>query len=171
MIPRLLLAFLAALAIVSAACGDDDAPDVADECEPGGLGGPGCSPSPTGLPTVTVAFNDGGTLLQVEIADDPGERSVGLMNRESMPEDHGMLFTWPSDSTSGFWMHNTLIPLSIAFIAADGTVLHIEDMAPQTDDLHHSPQPYRYAIEANQGWYEEHGVEVGEKAEIPPLGT
>ena len=66
-------------------------------------------------------------------------------------------------------MKDTLIPLSIAFIKSDGTIVEIEDMAPQTEDLHSGPEPYRYTVEANQGWYERNGIGAGSRARIPAL--
>jgi uncharacterized membrane protein (UPF0127 family) len=128
----------------------------------------GSSPSPTVMSpqTITISFETGGT-LQVEIAKTSAERAVGLMNRSSLGADAGMLFAFPGDTQAGFWMKDTLVPLSIAFMKADGTIVHIEDMQPQTEALHHSTEPYRYAIEANQGWFASHNVVVGGKAEIP----
>ena len=84
------------------------------------------------------------------------------MNRESLPENSGMLFDFGADTNSGFWMRNTLIPLSIAFISGDGEILHIEDMQPMTENLHFSPSLYRYAIEVNQGWYADNSIAVGD---------
>ncbi len=78
-----------------------------------------------------------------------------------------MLFVFPSDTSAAFWMKDTLIPLSIAFVKADGTIVHIEDMEPRTETNHHSTEPYRYAIEANVGWFAARGISVGDKAVIP----
>lgn len=91
---------------------------------------------------------------------------MGLMYRESLPENAGMLFDFQNDTNSGFWMRNTLIPLSIAFITADGVIVHIEDMDPLTEELHYSPSPYRYAIEGNQGWYTRNDITVGDTVTI-----
>ena len=106
-------------------------------------------------------------LLYVEIADTPEERARGLMNRESLPEDAGMLFVWPEDTASGFWMKDTVIPLSIAFIDAGGKIVGIQDMQPLDETLHHSPSPYRYAVEANQGWFAERGIAAGDSVTLP----
>ena len=89
------------------------------------------------------------------------------MNRSSLDTDAGMVFVFPSDTNAAFWMQNTLIPLSIAFVKADGTVVHIEDMQAQTETNHYSTEPYRYAIEANVGWFAAQGISAGDKAEIP----
>ena len=91
--------------------------------------------------------------ILVETADTPEERSVGLMHRESLPEDQGMLFIFEQEGQHSFYMRNTLIPLSIAFIEGEGAIVEIEDMEPLTDDLHSGPEPYLYAIEVNQGWF------------------
>jgi uncharacterized membrane protein (UPF0127 family) len=115
--------------------------------------------------TVPISFA-GGT-LQVEIADTAAERAVGLMSRSSLGYEDGMLFAFPSDTSAAFWMTDTLVPLSIAFVRADGTIVHIEDMQPETTTNHYSTEPYRYAIEANQGWFATHNVAEGDKAQIP----
>lgn len=141
-----------ALVIVLAigACGDDDGP----------------APTPIGFSGVPLTFNDSATTLFVEIADTAEERATGLMNRESMPEDAGMLFVFPDDTEASFWMKDTLIPLSIAFVRADGTIIEIEDMEPQTEDSHASPEPFRYAIEVNQGWFDEYGITAGDAVDL-----
>jgi uncharacterized membrane protein (UPF0127 family) len=137
----------------------------------------GCSASstvstnPSLSPTTTaIGFQTGSAptpQLQAEIANTPNEREVGLMNRSSLSADAGMLFVFPSDTNAAFWMKDTLIPLSIAFVRADGTIVHIEDMRPQTETNHYSTEPYRYAIEANVGWFAAQGISAGDKAEIP----
>lgn len=124
----------------------------------------------SGLTTVTLfSVNDdqGGGELTVELARTGQDRNRGLMGREELPGDRGMLFVFPADTQAAFWMKDTLIPLSIAFIGEDGTVLDIQDMEPLTTETHHSPQTYRYALEVNQGWFQENGIAVGDRAEIP----
>jgi len=112
--------------------------------------------------------------LGVEVADTPEERQRGLMFRESLPPDQGMLFDFGGETQAGFWMKDTKVPLSIAFISAAGVVLDIQDMAPLTTNLHYPPQgTYAFAVEANQGWFASHGVAAGSRAELPamdPLG-
>ena len=134
---------------------------------------PPSTPSNTASQQATVMFHgsNGDYEIAVEIADNQQERSVGLMHREFLADDAGMLFAWPEDTAGAFWMRNTLIPLSIAFLKADGTIVHIEDMEPLTDATHTSPEPYRYAIEANQGWFASHGVGAGDVADIPAIAT
>ena len=78
-----------------------------------------------------------------------------------------MLFIFSGDTEAGFWMKDTLIPLSIAFIAADGTILDVQEMEPLSEDKHRPPAPYRYALEVNQGWFEERGFGTGDRVEIP----
>ena len=99
--------------------------------------------------------------LTVEIAATPQAMARGLMFREHMPEDHGMLFIWPGEQVVAMWMKNTLIPLSVAFIDRDFRVLNIADMEPRSLRTHPSQGPARYALEVNQGWFGRHGVEAG----------
>lgn len=124
--------------------------------------------APTGEESV-VRFTRAGNeaTLEVEIADTPGERQAGLMGRESLPEDTGMLFVWDDDTTTGFWMRDTTIPLSIAFITAGGVVIDVQDMEPLSEEVHNSPEPYRYAVEANQGWFDDNDVEPGDVVQLP----
>lgn len=105
--------------------------------------------------------------LEVEIADTAEERATGLMGRESLAEDAGMLFVFENDTQAGFWMKDTLIPLSIAFVTAGGVVIDIQDMEPQTEELHRPPEPYRYAVEANQGWFGDNDVRVDDVVQLP----
>jgi uncharacterized membrane protein (UPF0127 family) len=105
--------------------------------------------------------------LTVEIADTAEERQVGLMNRQSLAEDAGMLFIHEHDTETGYWMENTFVPLSIAFVSAGGVIIDIQDMEPLTQDLHRPDQPYRYAVEANQGWFGDNGVRVGDVVQLP----
>jgi len=119
----------------------------------------------------TVLFTgDGGQRveLRVEIADTSQEMQRGLMFRESLPKDQGMLFDFGYQSEAPFWMKDTSIPLSVAFISADGVILNIQDMQPFSTDLHKSPQPYSFAVEVNQGWFGRHGVREGSSVQLPP---
>jgi uncharacterized membrane protein (UPF0127 family) len=103
--------------------------------------------------------------VDVELAESPEERRQGLMGRESLADDAGMLFLYPEDHRGGFWMKDTLIPLSIAFLDADGTVLAILDMDPCETDSCPTYDPgvaYRSALEVNQGAFAEWGVEPGD---------
>jgi len=87
------------------------------------------------------------------------------MNRFSLRPDHGMLFVFPDPQPLAFWMHNTYVPLSIAFIGADGRILNIEDMAPQTDLTHPSRGLALYALEMKKGWFAERGISPGAPVE------
>ena len=90
------------------------------------------------------------------------------MFRRELPGNDGMLFVFENPDVQCFWMRNTLLPLSIAFITDDGTIVNIEDMAPQTEDPHCSKKPVRYALEMAQGWYEKHGIQAGRKIDGLP---
>lgn len=101
--------------------------------------------------------------LKVELALTEPQHMQGLMYREKLGADEGMLFVFDSLEYQSMWMKNTLIPLSVAFLAPDGTILNVEDMEPQTLDPHMSAGPAQYAIETNKGWFAAHGVKPGEK--------
>ena len=116
---------------------------------------------PQTLPTIRL--NAGMHLIQAEVAQTPDERATGLMYRETMAPHEGMLFVFEQPGTQCFWMKNTLLPLSIAFLADDGSVVNIEDMQPQTLDSHCSKKPVRYVLEMNQGWFAKRGVKAGSK--------
>ena len=119
----------------------------------------------------TVRLNAGIHNIEAEVAQTPDERSTGLMFRETMPVNHGMLFAFePPVRTQCFWMKNTLLPLSIAFLADDGTIVNIADMAPQTTESHCSQQPVRYALEMNKGWFAKRGIDRGAKLSGAPFG-
>jgi uncharacterized protein len=111
----------------------------------------------------TVPLTAGMHIIQAEVAQSPGQRSIGLMNRSVMGTNDGMLFVFEVPGEQCFWMKNTLLPLSIAFLADDGTVVNIEDMKPQTTDSHCSRKEVRYALEMNQGWFARRGVKPGSK--------
>ena len=116
--------------------------------------------------TVTIETTEGPVSIEVEIADSDEERQVGLMNRESLPEDAGMLFLFEGDVEIGFWMKNTLIPLSIAFADADGEIVRILDMEPCEADpctVYEPGATYRTALEVNQGAFADWGVAEGDR--------
>jgi len=99
--------------------------------------------------------------LTAEVVITPEQRATGLMNRFSLKPDHGMLFVFERAEPQGFWMKNTFIPLSIAFITADGRIVNIEDMRPQTEETHWSKGPAMYALEMRKGWFAERGIGPG----------
>ncbi len=111
--------------------------------------------------------------MRVEVADSDELRFCGLMHRRSMPDDHGMLFVFPADQTGPFWNRNTFIPLTLAWIAADGRIVDLTDLpAVKPED---DPQPvvysgpalaYRFVIEANQGWYARNQVSIGDRVDL-----
>lgn len=112
--------------------------------------------------------------IQVETAANQSERAKGLMNRTSMPESRGMLFVYPAPAYFCMWMKNTNIPLSVAFIDAQGKVINVEDMAPHTETNHCTARNAMYALEANQGWFARHGVVPGSQVlglEQAPAGA
>ena len=102
--------------------------------------------------------------IWVEIADNDAERQKGLMWREELKEDHGMLFVFPSPQIQSFWMRNTYLPLDIAFIDKGWVITDILQMEPLIDTIYYkSSKPVPYALEMNQGWFEKHQVKVGDK--------
>lgn len=119
----------------------------------------------TGMLTITTKSGES-VPMTVEIADTPEARQLGLMFRPSMPPDAGMLFDFIEDTNGGFWMQNTILPLSIAFIKADGTIIDVKDMQPLDTTSVGASGPYRYALEANQGFYSAHGITAGDKMNL-----
>jgi uncharacterized protein len=120
------------------------------------------------LPTVTIDASSGEEVkVRVEIADNLLGRVIGLRNRESLPENRGMLFVYTEEDQRSFVMDDTVIPLSIAFMDSDGRIIDIQDMEPLADRSYVSAEPAQYALEVNQGFFEEHGVKVGDRAELP----
>ena len=111
------------------------------------------------LPTTVLTV--GQHKVTAEVVVTPEQRAVGLMNRFSLKPDHGMLFVFERSEPLAFWMKNTFIPLSIAFISADGRIVNIEDMRPQTEDTHWSKGPALYALEMRKGWFAEKGIGPG----------
>ena len=111
------------------------------------------------LPTVTLTI--GTHKLVAEVVTTVEQRATGLMNRFSLKPDHGMLFVFGRPAPQGFWMKNTYIPLSIAFLDADGRILNIEDMRPQSEETHGSKGPALYAVEMKKGWFAERGIGPG----------
>ncbi len=101
--------------------------------------------------------------IEAEVAANDQSRQVGLMNRTAMPAQRGMLFVFPQERTHCMWMRNTLMPLSVAFIDADGVIINIENMQPQTEDNHCARVPARYALEMNLGWFAQRGIKPGMK--------
>jgi len=108
-----------------------------------------------------------GHKLSVEIADEQEERVRGLMFRKRLAKNRGMLFVYKKESKLTFWMKNTPLPLSIAFIASDGSIREIRDMEPFSINPVRSSRNVRYALEVNQGWFEERGIKAGDRVQLP----
>ena len=102
-------------------------------------------------------------VIQAEIAATPESRTTGLMFRKALAPNHGMLFVFDQATVQCFWMRNTFIPLSIAFLQDDGTIVNIADMTPQSDQSHCSSKPVRLALEMDQGWFASRGMTAGKK--------
>lgn len=122
---------------------------------------------PQQLPAIrlTAGFH----LIEAEVAQTPQQRQIGLMNRPSLPPNGGMLFAFEVPAQQCFWMKNTLLPLSIAFLADDGTIVNIEEMKAQTLESHCSKKPVRFALEMNQGWFDKRGIKPGTKIAGAPF--
>ena len=105
--------------------------------------------------------------IDAQVAGTPEQRQTGLMLRKDMPQHEGMIFVFEQPTKQCFWMKNTLLPLSAAFIADDGTIVNIEDMKPQTLDAHCSTKPVRYVLEMNKGWFAKKGIKAGAKLHGP----
>ena len=115
-------------------------------------------------------LNAGMHLLDVQVAQTNLERQTGLMFRKEMPQHEGMLFVFEQPATQCFWMRNTLLPLTAAFVADDGTIVNLADMKPQTDDSHCSTKPVRFVLEMNQGWFAKRNIQAGFKLGGVPFG-
>ena len=121
-------------------------------------------PQPT-LPRVELQA--GVHLVRAEVAADHQSRMRGLMFRERLGPNEGMLFVFESKSTQCFWMRNTILPLTIAFIDDDGSIVNLADMQPRSEDSHCSAKPIRYALEMEQGWFAKRGLKAGTRLAGP----
>ena len=115
------------------------------------------------LPVVQLKAK--GHEIEAEVASKPAAQMTGLMFRKSMPKDHGMLFVFPDSAPRMFWMKNTLIPLSIAFMDEKGKILNVLEMPPLTENTFPSNGPAKFALEMNTGWFERNGCGAGEVVE------
>ena len=109
--------------------------------------------------------------IEAQVAASPQERQTGLMHRKEMPAHEGMLFVFEQPATQCFWMKNTLLPLSIAFLADDGSIVNIDEMQPQTLDSHCSKKPVRFVLEMNKGWFDKRAIKPGAKITGAPFGN
>jgi uncharacterized membrane protein (UPF0127 family) len=101
--------------------------------------------------------------IDTQVAQTEAQRQIGLMFRQEMPQHEGMLFVFEQPATQCFWMKNTLLPLTAAFVADDGTIVNLADMKPQTTDSHCSTKPVRFVLEMNQGWFAKKGLKAGSR--------
>ena len=115
----------------------------------------------TGLPVVELGA--GMHLIHAEVARTDEQRAIGLMARKEMAPNAGMIFVFEQPAQQCFWMRNTLIPLSAAFVADDGTIVNIVEMQPLSDASHCSTKPVRYVLEMNKGWFDKRGLKAGSK--------
>ncbi|MBL0944045.1 MAG: DUF192 domain-containing protein [Hydrogenophaga sp.] len=121
----------------------------------------------TQLPRVSLSA--GMHLINAQVANTHTSRMVGLMHRQDMPANEGMLFVFEQPATQCFWMKNTLLPLTAAFLADDGTIVNLVDMQPQSLDSHCSAKPVRYVLEMHQGWFAKRGLKAGARLSGPPF--
>jgi uncharacterized protein len=164
------------LALLLAGCGGPQAdPDTQSQRTPQTSGTTAAgkeetTSGPSGLRTLVIDASGGKKVsVRVEVADDLVEQAKGLMDRATLGENRGMLFVYPEERELSFWMKNTLIPLSIAFIDSERRIIDIQDMKPLDDEppSYVSAEPAQYALEVNQGFFEEQGVKVGDHVELP----
>ncbi len=101
--------------------------------------------------------------IDTQVAQTPEQREIGLMFRAQMPQAEGMIFIFEEPTKQCFWMKNTILPLTAAFIANDGTIVNLADMQPQTTNPHCSTKPVRFVLEMNQGWFTKKGIKAGTK--------
>jgi len=159
---RALMIILVLVMLILAGCDDESA---------GSAESSGATSAPASeLRNLTIETSGGEEVeVRVEVADTDPERARGLMGRTALAEDRGMLFVFEEEQELSFWMKDTLIPLSIAYMDSEGHIVDIQDMKALDDDPPHytSAEPARYALEVNKGFFEERGVEVGDRAELP----
>jgi len=115
----------------------------------------------SGMPRVELSV--GMYRIDAEVAASPEQRELGLMYRQSMAPERGMLFVFDEPGTHCMWMKNTVLPLSVAFLDGDGRILNVEEMAPETEDSHCAVRPARFALEMNRGWFKQKGLKAGVK--------
>ncbi|MDP3179615.1 MAG: DUF192 domain-containing protein [Spirochaetaceae bacterium] len=121
-------------------------------------------------PTLRKAWlSVGATTISAEIAGTEDERAKGLMFRNKLADGEGMLFVFETDQVLSFWMKNTILPLSLAYLSSDGQIVKILDLEPQSLAPRSSERSVRYALEVPRGWFGRAGVSVGDVVEIPPL--
>jgi uncharacterized membrane protein (UPF0127 family) len=121
------------------------------------------------LDLMRVKLQAGMYQIDAQVAQTPQQRAIGLMNRREMPAHEGMLFIFEQPSIQCFWMKNTLLPLTAAFVADDGTIVNLADMAPQSTQSHCATKPVRFVLEMHQGWFAKKNMTAGFKLSGPPF--
>lgn len=134
-------------------------------------GGDACAQSGPQLELPRQTLAAGMHLIQAQIASTPDQRTIGLMFRRDMPANEGMLFIFERPEKQCFWMKNTFLPLTAAFVGDDGTIVNLADMKPQTTETHCSTQPVRFVLEMQQGWFDKRGIKPGSRLSGPPFLT
>lgn len=127
-------------------------------------------PAPAGTPQLNLprtSISVGMLRIDAQVASTPQQREIGLMHRREMPQHEGMLFIFDQPATQCFWMRNTLLPLTAAFVEDDGTIANLADMKPLDETSHCSSKPVRYVLEMNQGWFEKRNLRAGVKLRGP----
>ena len=119
------------------------------------------------LPSINLSA--GIHVIKTELAISPEQQATGMMFRRAMGTNEAMLFVNETPGVRCFWMRNTLVPLSIAFLADDGSIVNIADMEPQSEQSHCSARPVRYALEMNRGWFAKRGLKVGARLQGKPF--
>lgn len=117
------------------------------------------------LPRTSISV--GMLRIDAQVASTPPQREIGLMYRREMPQHEGMLFVFERPAVQCFWMKNTLLPLTAAFVEDDGTIANLADMKPLDETSHCSTKPVRYVLEMNQGWFEQRHLRAGAKLRGP----
>ena len=132
--------------------------------------GAGVATAQEGQPRLpTVQLTAGINLIKAEVASTPEQRATGLMFRRTMGNNEGMLFVFEQPSQQCFWMQNTLLPLSVAFVDDEGRIVNLDDMKPLTQNSHCSTGPVRYVLEMNVGWFAKRGIGAGFKLQGEPF--
>jgi uncharacterized membrane protein (UPF0127 family) len=116
-----------------------------------------------------IQISAGMHLIEAQLATTPQQRATGLMFRKEMPQKEGMLFVFEQAAVQCFWMKNTLIPLTAAFVEDDGRIVNLADMKPETTDSHCSKRPVRYVLEMNKDWFAKKGIQAGFKLSGKPF--
>jgi uncharacterized membrane protein (UPF0127 family) len=117
----------------------------------------------------TIDLTVGIHVIKTELAITPEQQATGMMFRREMGTNEGMLFVNDEPAPRCFWMRNTLVPLTIAFVADDGTIVNLADMQPLSEQSHCSLRPVRYSLEMNQGWFAKRGIKAGARLQGRPF--